>query len=68
VHPESVESISSAMVRLIEDPALRERLGANALERAAQFGERESLPRIEALYDAVTAGPQEGPSGEVEGK
>lgn len=63
VHPESIESISAAMVRLIEDPDLRERLGAKALARAAQFGERQSLPRIEALYDAVTAGPQEEPPG-----
>lgn len=51
----SVAALKTAMRRLIDDPALRERLGANARETAQQLDADQAVSRIEALYGAVLA-------------
>lgn len=49
-------ALEEAMRRLIDDPALRERLGRAARERAARFTAGESIPAIEGLLATVVAG------------
>jgi glycosyltransferase involved in cell wall biosynthesis len=48
-----VDALATAMRRLIEDPAMRERAGAAARERAALFSAETAVPRFEALYQAA---------------
>jgi glycosyltransferase involved in cell wall biosynthesis len=45
-----VDALARAMRRLLQDAGLRERLGAAARERAAQFTADVALPRLEQLY------------------
>jgi glycosyltransferase involved in cell wall biosynthesis/GT2 family glycosyltransferase len=45
-----VAALAAAMARLAGDPALRERLGAAALERAREFTPEAVMPRMESLY------------------
>lgn len=52
-----VEALADAMRRLIEDPALRERLGAAAARRAGRFTPEVWAPRVEQLYDAAVGVP-----------
>lgn len=44
------EALAAAMARLSNDAALRERLGAAALERAQEFTSEAVMPRMESLY------------------
>ena len=48
-------SLRRALRRLIEDPALRERMGRAAIERAATFGPDAVVPRFEAAYELALA-------------
>lgn len=48
-----VTGLAAAMRRLIDDPALRERLGAAARARAERFTADRWVPRLEELYDAA---------------
>ena len=48
-----VGELAAAMSRLIEDPELRERLGAAAAGRAELFTADTWVPRVEGLYDAA---------------
>lgn len=50
VPPGDAEALADAMHRLVAEPALRERLGAGALERSAAFGEQRIVDAIEELY------------------
>lgn len=50
-----VDALAAAMRRLIDDPALRDRLGAAAAERAALFTAGSWVPRLEELFDAAVA-------------
>jgi len=50
VPPGDAESLSKAIQKLVEDPALRERLGLGALRRAQDFRASVVVPRIEAVY------------------
>jgi glycosyltransferase involved in cell wall biosynthesis len=52
-----VESLARAMQSLIEDAALREKLGAAARIRARLFTAEVSWPRLERLYDLVSQKP-----------
>lgn len=49
-------ALAEAMRRLIDDPALRERFGAAAAERAARFSTEHWVARLEALFDAAAGG------------
>lgn len=47
------DALTAAMRSLIEDPALRERLGHAARRRAEDFAAAAVVPRFEALYERV---------------
>ena len=49
------EALRKAMARLIADPDLRDRHGANASERARSFAASTVLPRFEQAYRDVIA-------------
>jgi glycosyltransferase involved in cell wall biosynthesis len=49
----SVAALAAAMQRLIDDPALRQRLGETAACDAERFTEAQQLPRFAALLDTV---------------
>lgn len=56
VEPDSPEALSSAIVRLANDPELRERLGRAAREAAvARHTWRRNAERVVETYDAVVA-------------
>ncbi|HSL66361.1 MAG TPA: glycosyltransferase, partial [Gaiellaceae bacterium] len=56
VDPEDVEGIAEAIVRVLSDPALAERMGAAAAERAAAwtYDAAEYARRMRELADRVT--------------
>lgn len=65
VSPGDDADLAAAIQRLVDDPELRERLGAAARERVELFAASRVLPRFEALYREVIAGDrssQEGPA------
>jgi phosphatidylinositol alpha-mannosyltransferase len=53
VPPGDHRAIAEAILRLVADPALRERLGASGLERAQLFGWDRITARVEAYYGFV---------------
>ena len=55
-----VEALRAAMARLIDDPALRERLGAAALERSRVYTPEVVMPQMEALYRRTVAALERG--------
>ncbi len=55
VAPEDREALTLAMQRLISDADLRQRLGAAARERAAQFSPDSIVPQFERAYEAAVA-------------
>ncbi len=55
VPPEDRAALSAAMQRLIADADLRQRLGAAARERAAQFSPGTIVPQFERAYEAAIA-------------
>lgn len=57
-----VEALAAAMARLIDDPGLRERLGAAALERAAAFTPEAVMPQLDQLYSDTVAHFEKQPS------
>ncbi len=54
--PRDAAALSSALNRLIEDAALRERLGAAARQRAGRYCLDAQVTRTEAVYAAARAG------------
>jgi glycosyltransferase involved in cell wall biosynthesis len=57
VPPQEVGALAAAMRRLLEDPELRERMGAAALRRAEHFKASSVVPRIESIYRQLAAAP-----------
>ncbi|HET9850875.1 MAG TPA: glycosyltransferase family 4 protein [Candidatus Limnocylindrales bacterium] len=62
VPPNDPAALAAAMQGLIDDPALRDRLGAAARDRVQLYAASRVLPRFEALYRELiaarrTAGP-----------
>jgi glycosyltransferase involved in cell wall biosynthesis len=55
-----VGALRDAMARLIDDPALRERLGAAALERSRAYTPELVMPQMEALYRRTVAASGRG--------
>jgi glycosyltransferase involved in cell wall biosynthesis len=53
VDPESVESIAGAIERVLEDPALAQRLGKAGLERARQFSWEETARLTLKAYESA---------------
>jgi glycosyltransferase involved in cell wall biosynthesis len=53
VPPNDVEALANAMRLLIDDPALRERLGDAGRARARRFGADVVVPRFEQLYQRL---------------
>jgi glycosyltransferase involved in cell wall biosynthesis len=53
VAPDDGEALAAALRRLLDDPALRERMGAAALDRARTFGPDAVVPRFEEAYEAA---------------
>lgn len=53
VEPQDAAGMAAAMRRLLEDPALCERLVANGLERVQSFSLAKSIDDTNALYDAL---------------
>lgn len=49
-----VQALAHAMQRLIDDPALRARLGAAAREKSTEFTAEVAIPRLELLYQQLT--------------
>jgi glycosyltransferase involved in cell wall biosynthesis len=56
VPPGDDAALARAMQELVDDPALRERLGAAARRRVELFAASRVLPRFEALYRELVAG------------
>jgi glycosyltransferase involved in cell wall biosynthesis len=50
VPPGDIGALSTALLRLATDPALRARLGAAGHERAREFGHAPFVDRITELY------------------
>jgi len=56
VPPGDPAALAKAIIRLVEDPVLAERLGAGAREVAcSHFGLDRMLSRVQALYDRALA-------------
>jgi glycosyltransferase involved in cell wall biosynthesis len=55
VPPGDVAALREAMTRLIEDPVLRERMGAAAKEQVKKFQASSVVSRIENLYQQLCA-------------
>jgi glycosyltransferase involved in cell wall biosynthesis len=55
VPPGDVDALAGAMRRLLDDPALRARLGGAGCEAAQQFAAQAIIPRFEALYQQLIA-------------
>ena len=53
VPPGDHRALAEAILRLVADPALRARMGASGLERAAEFGWDRIAARVEAYYRFV---------------
>jgi glycosyltransferase involved in cell wall biosynthesis len=53
VPPGDALALRQALQSLLDDPARRERMGALAKERVAQFQSRTVVPRIEQVYQEV---------------
>jgi glycosyltransferase involved in cell wall biosynthesis len=53
VVPPSIEALAAAMRLLLEDAALRGRLGAAAASGVARFQACQVVPRIEAIYQSL---------------
>ena len=51
--PGDARSLAAGLQRLIDDPALRQRLSAGALKKVEQFKAISVVPRIEAVYREV---------------
>lgn len=51
VPPGDRAGLTAALRRMLEEPGLRERLGAAASERVAQFGPDAIVPRFEEAYE-----------------
>jgi glycosyltransferase involved in cell wall biosynthesis len=56
VRPDSPRDLAAAIARMVEDPALRTRLGGGAEERSVMFDVADASRRIEAIYRDVTTG------------
>ena len=54
IDPSSPEEISQAILRLIEEPGLKERLREAGLERARQFSWEDSARKTLEVFEAVT--------------
>lgn len=59
VPPEDVDAFAQAMLRLMADPALREQLGARAVEVTDRFGLERIMAQWETLLSEVTGAPGE---------
>jgi glycosyltransferase involved in cell wall biosynthesis len=55
VAPGDVDALAGAMRRLIDEPALRRRMGELGRERVARFREQAVIPRFERMYADVLA-------------
>jgi glycosyltransferase involved in cell wall biosynthesis len=53
VPPAQPAALARALVSLLGDPSLRQRLGAAARERAAEFDIRRSVRRMEDVYEGL---------------
>ena len=53
VPPGDHRALAEAILRLVADPALRARMGASGLERAAEYGWDRIAARVEAYYRFV---------------
>ena len=56
VPPADAAALAAAIQQLIDDPALRERIGSEARRRVELFAASRVLPRFERLYRDVIAG------------
>jgi glycosyltransferase involved in cell wall biosynthesis len=56
VPPGDAAALAGALERIARDPALTERLAANARRKAADYGPDVVLPRLEAAYASVLNG------------
>ena len=58
VPPRAPEKLASALLRLIDDPALRKRFGLAGRKRVLElFDRRRQIDRLEEIYAQVLAGP-----------
>ena len=55
VPPADVSALTAAMRRLIEQPELREQLGARGAQRARAFSAESVVPQFERFFQGVTA-------------
>jgi glycosyltransferase involved in cell wall biosynthesis len=57
VAPEDPASLAAAVGRLLDDDNLREKLGAAARARSAEFDLAQAVARTQALYDTALGLP-----------
>jgi glycosyltransferase involved in cell wall biosynthesis len=55
VPPEDADALADAIRTLLEDPAMRQAMGARARQRAADFSEEALLNSLAAIYDELLA-------------
>jgi glycosyltransferase involved in cell wall biosynthesis len=60
VRPDAPPDLARAIVRMAEDPALRDRLGRGAKERSSMFDVAEASRQIEAIYVEVAGSTRTG--------
>lgn len=56
VAPERPDDLAAALLRIVDDPCMRDRLAAASAAHSRIFDARPSVARIEAIYDDVLAG------------
>ena len=61
IDPRNPESIAEGINRLLNDSALRERLGIRAVDQANRFTYDVHIPRYEKILDAVASGEDPDP-------
>jgi glycosyltransferase involved in cell wall biosynthesis len=55
----NANALAEAMARLVDDEALRERMGREARERASRFTREAVVPKLERFYYDTVAVSQE---------
>lgn len=54
VEPDNAELLASAIIKILRDPKLREKMGQSSQEKAKEFDLKNSVKKLEAVYRVLT--------------